>query len=438
MTALILAATLTTCGFWYGRNGLLTGNPLYPLHLQVGDVVLLSGWYGPDAMRNSRYYIPLGEWRALVDILVLVLDPRVVPLWLAAIAGALAFGGRHGERGRWVRAFAVAAVLDFALYWLCIPYRTQQRFMLPAVGMAVVPLAWMLDGRRWLTRASVALLLVQLLSPQTWPYPGEKATAIWDLSPMIPSGSEALIRLVPRLHELKASGYAIPELVMTAELVATALAAVAIAWACSKRWRGVRAAAWPAATVAATLAMVAAVAFAEVAMVGSDPRRLFFPPFRDFYVGWMQLDARSGPEGSRVAYAGTNIPYYLMGVGLRNDVRYVNVGGPREWQMHDFHFRSREQGKGLWPTSRPGWDRVDGDYETWLANLKAERIQLLVVTRVNPEEGPHNVADSENFPIERRWADAHPQVFEPLYGAAENDPWFRLYRVRADSIPDRP
>jgi len=183
--------------------------------------------------------------------------------------------------------------------------------------------------------------------------------------------------------------------------------------------------------------MVAVVVYSEVAMIGSDPRRLFFPAFRDFYAGWMQLDARSGPEGSRVAYAGTNIPYYLMGVGLRNDVRYVNISGPQDWQMHDYHRRSREQGQGLWPTSRPGWDRGGGDYDDWLANLRSERIQLLVVTRVNPGEGPHNVADAENFPIERRWADAHPEVFEPLYGVDERDVWFRLYRVRIASPADR-
>ena len=55
--------------------------------------------------------------------------------------------------------------------------------------------------------------------------------------------------------------------------------------------------------------------------------------------------------------------------------------------------------------------------QAWLDNLDAEDIQFLVVTRVIPAEGPHNVADSENFPIERRWADSHPDRFEPLYGA---------------------
>jgi hypothetical protein len=130
-----------------------------------------------------------------------------------------------------------------------------------------------------------------------------------------------------------------------------------------------------------------------------------------------------------VAYAGTNIPYYLLGQGLRNEVRYINVDRHRDWLLHDYHREARARGQGHWPNSRPGWDRIHPDERAWLANLDAEGIQLLVVTRVNPAEGPHNVADAENFPIERRWADAHPERFVPLYGQNERDPWFRLYRV---------
>jgi 4-amino-4-deoxy-L-arabinose transferase-like glycosyltransferase len=430
-TALVVASLLATSGFWFGRNWLLTGNPLYPLHLQIGDVVLLSGWYGPDAMRNSIYYIPVSDWRAMIDNIVAVLDPRLVPLWLASIAGLWAVGGRskEGKGSGWVWAFSVAAVLNVALYWLCIPYRTQQRFMLLGLGMAVVPLAQLLDGRRWLTRAVVALLLIHLLSPQTWPIASRESDIPWDLSPKIPNGMGAMIQLVPRLRRLAASQFAAADLIATAELFVSAAAAFVIARACLKPWRGSRSSAWSGASILGALAMVGAVGYAEIAMVGSDARRLFFPVFPDFYAGWMQLDARSGPNGSRVAYAGTNIPYYLMGVGLRNDVRYVNIDGHRDWQMHDYHRQSRAQGQGLWPTSRPGWDRAGGDYEAWLANLEAERIQLLVVTRLNVGEGPHNVADSEDFPIERQWADTHPDVFEPLYGVAERDPWFRLYRI---------
>jgi hypothetical protein len=131
-----------------------------------------------------------------------------------------------------------------------------------------------------------------------------------------------------------------------------------------------------------------------------------------------------------VAYAGTNIPYYLLGSGLRNEVRYVNINRHKDWLLHDYHREARNQGQGTWPNSRPGWDRIQTDYQAWLDNLAAERIQLLVVTRVNPDEGAHNVDDSENFPIERRWADSHPEHFKVLYGQKENDPWFRLYQKK--------
>jgi hypothetical protein len=159
-----------------------------------------------------------------------------------------------------------------------------------------------------------------------------------------------------------------------------------------------------------------------------------YPPFADFYFGWQRLEAVSSPKGSRVAYAGTNIPYYLFGKGLRNQVRYVNVDGHREWLLHDYHRRAVSQGAGNWANPRPGWDRSEPDYTDWLANLDAEEIQLLVVTRVNPAEGSHNVADREEFPIERLWADAHPERFELLYGRRD-DPRFRLYRLRRPGRP---
>ena len=91
---LILFCLLLTAGFWFGRNFLLTGNPLYPLHLELFGTSILSGWYGRDAMRFSVYYLPITEWRALIDILLALADPRLAPFWIAALAGAWAIGGR--------------------------------------------------------------------------------------------------------------------------------------------------------------------------------------------------------------------------------------------------------------------------------------------------------------------------------------------------------
>lgn len=421
----LLASVLATSGFWFARNAILTGNPFYPLRVQLGGTTLLQGWYGPEAMRASVHYIAAADWRALVDTLVVVLDPRLVPLWLAAVLGAWAASRRAGDDSAgWVRVFAAGVVLNVALYWLFIPYRTQQRFMLQAFGLAVVPLARLLDRRRWLRALAVALLALHLFTSQGWPLTSGEENIPWDLSPLVPNAAIAVIPLTARIQRLD----------IPATLAALALGAASwgLAWRLLRTGPNPRPlASWGVPALA--LGAIVAAGWFNIARVGVDPRQLFYPFFRDYYVGWLQLEARSGLEGSRVAYAGTNIPYYLMGVGLRNHVEYVNINEHRDWLMHDYHRESAREGHGVWPNSRPGWDRERADYDAWLANLRARRIQLLVVTRVNPNEGAHNVADVEQFPIERQWAEAHPESFEPLYGLTEQDPWFRLYRVRVNA-----
>ena len=53
----IVLGTMLLEGFWLARNAILTGNPFYPLQVEIFGVRLLRGWYGPAAMRLSRYYI---------------------------------------------------------------------------------------------------------------------------------------------------------------------------------------------------------------------------------------------------------------------------------------------------------------------------------------------------------------------------------------------
>jgi hypothetical protein len=161
----------------------------------------------------------------------------------------------------------------------------------------------------------------------------------------------------------------------------------------------------------------------------------FYPAsFPDYYRGWIQLElaTRNASKGTRIAYAGTDLPYYLMGVGLHNDVRYENVNDHPGWLLHHYHRAAVRRGQPNWPTPRPGWDRERPSYEAWLANLRTEQIQLLVVCRANVAEGAHNIADAQGFPIERQWAESHPHDFVPLYGVAEADPEFRIYRLAGD------
>jgi hypothetical protein len=429
-TTLIVLLPVVTGGYWFARNLVLTGNPVYPLEVRLLGHTLWPGWYVPGAMRTSVYYVPISHWRALGDTLLAVMDPRLAPVWVAALCLAIvpkSWVSPESHGG--LATLSLLAVLNVALYWVCIPYRTQQRFMLQALGLAVVPLAALLDRASWLRVMAAALLAFHLLTPQTWPISAREDQIPWDLTPLIPNVVGSPLPLFSRIIQVHAARDPITQFVSLALLLGLIIAAgvMTSTWAAVALPRGQRRGRLASALAASFVFVL--VGWIDLSWRGLDPQLRFYPPFPDFYAGWRHFDASSGPKGCRVAYAGTNLPYYLLGDNLRNLVCYVNVDRHRDWLMHDYHREARALGDGNWPDSRPGWDRQRPRYEAWVDNLDAAGIQLLVVTRVNPAEGAHNVADREGFPIERVWADSHPDRFEPLYGGAERDPWFRLYRV---------
>ena len=414
--AIIVLVPLTPSGYWFARNLLVTGNPLYPLHLAVGDLVILRGWYDRSAMRFSPYFIPLERWTALADTLMALMDSRLAPFWLLAVAGCWRIGRGRSKDHAWVWALSGLAVVNVLVYWLLIPYRTQQRFMLQAFGLAAVPLSLLFDRGRVVRWVAAGLLLVRAITPQGWPMVGDpRAQAPWDLDPLIPNRLPALVPIVSRAG-------IVPH---ACELGAVALVAAA-AWALLR----------------SRLCAVAFAAFAACLMAGSalasrgefqarDSRVRFYPDtFRDYYRGWMALDKLAGTNGSTLAYAGTDLPYYLLGVGLRNNVRYININKHRDWLMHDY---ARVSPRRLWPDTRPGWDRdpAEASYEAWLENLEAAGVDLLVVTKANPAEGRFNPTRPDDFPVERRWADAHPESFTLEYPRDFPDPLFRVYRFKS-------
>ncbi len=428
--ATVFLVPLTVAGFWWGRNLLLTGNPLYPLQLAAFGHVWLAGWYGPDVMRSSQYYVDIKDWRSGIDILLAVVDPRLTPIWLAALLGIWALGAKRREpEDRWVWIGSGLAVFNIALFWSLIPYRSQYRFMYQALGLAAVPLARVFDRSRAVLGLGITLLVLHMFTRSGWPI--DEMNPPWDLSPLVPNNLPSLIPTLPstlsRLREIATEPTKLLPAVASGLLGLTALATVLTccrAWERPSTGRVVRA-------FLAGSGMLAVVS-GLVYPWQVEPRLTFYPAFPDYYRGWLALEARSGPNGARVAYAGTDLPYYLMGFGLRNEVRYINIDAHRDWLLHDYHRAASLDASrtATWDTPRPGWDRLHPDYDAWLANLRAEGIQLLVVTRANPEEGAHNVVSPEGFPIERGWADSHPETFEPIYGAAEHDPLFRLYRLK--------
>lgn len=402
----LVVAVLVPSAYWYGRNIWLTGNPVYPLQLSTLGTVVGEGWYTRSAMQATTYHVPVGEWRVLVGQLGLGAGAIGAALALAGIAS----GWLHGFRASLDRASrgglamcATLAVAYVVIYWCVLPYNTQVRFLSAAFGLALVPLSAVAAGRTPV-QAALALLLG------------------WQLVAARHGGTSTLL---PLLDNPLAPGQ--PWLV--ASLPASILgAAVMLDRARRARWGGAGAvvvsgcvlAAWPAAR-----------------WLSEHPLLRFYPRggFADrLFPGWEILEAAVPPGGSRIAYAGTNLPYYLLGDGLENHVEYVNVNRARDWRPHDYHRARREApGSGLANDPWPQWYRAEADFDAWLENLGQRRIAFLFVARENRHGRlEHGGARLPPFPIEKTWADTHPDRFEdlgPYRYDAGTIPWVRVYRV---------
>lgn len=421
--ALLVASSFVLEGYWLARNAWLTGNPLYPLHLTALGRTILAGWYGPGAMRYSRYYARPTSWGILVDIVCSVFDGRLMLVWLAALAGAWRIGRPAGRGDRLVWACAGLAALNIALYWIVIPYRTQQRFFFHATALASVPLARLFDRGRWARILGAGLLALHVLTSQGWPITLVGLRPPWDLSPSVPSDPPSTVALARFLEGLRGSSESMGPRVATL-LLLVGVGCLASAWLVGRAIGGsLRRWVVACAVVALTVAGQAGIYLSKP----SEPIEYRFPLFFDYLQGWAALDLRLGRTPGRIAYAGTNLPYYLMGPEFRNEVRYINIDDHPDWLLHDYHRDAPNRDlPTTWATPRPEWDRLRADYDAWLRNLDREGIQLLVVTKADPTEGRHNPFDKEGFPLERTWADAHPDRFTRLYA----DELFRLYGVR--------
>ena len=243
----------------------------------------------------------------------------------------------------WAAAFALMAILNVVLYWVFIPYRSQQRFMLQALGMAAVPLALLLDRWRWLCACWLQFLLgLHLLTPECWPFVGRDGSIPWDLSAAVPNAIGASIPLFSRIEnvlrenasiELRSSVWRRCGCILVASIF------VSWAWCRDFAWQGAdRPARGDRTRGHRGLSRLGL----HGRLAGTERRSDSCRIRRSRTSTWAGSDWRpaSGPRGSRVAYAGTNIPYYLFGKDLRNEVRYVNIDRNRDWLLHDYHRRA--------------------------------------------------------------------------------------------------
>ncbi len=409
-----IGAVLLTAfgGFWYLRNWVVTGSALYPMGVTVFGFTIMPGAYSRSAMAETSMVPQDPMW----DLLGAAFGDGLLILW-GMLASLLILGwiwersrGRSGvapelDMAGW--AVVLSPIPYCALLWVALPYRSPNHFLAGSALAGVLP-AIMVAGRHRLRVLSCVVVAVM-----------------------------CVLHLVP-VAELAGLW---PILSRRSLLLPSALLYAGICWglamACALAVRRIRAAQWRWTHLAAP-ALVAWLYVCHATGHDADAPlrrwvRFRIPNYGALVDAWLWSSAHL--RGEVVALAGNTIAYPLYGWRYVNDVVHVNVDEHFGWKFHDYDLHERTR-PGYQPpkTEKIAYHRLRPRYEAWLANLRRRRATILFVATVPPLDVWTTAVDSEGFPVERAWADANPDVFEPVFGNRRA----KIYRIRlAPKAPER-
>jgi len=286
---------------------------------------------------------------------------------LGDILGAAGFGFSAAVVAAFARVRppleAALALAVVAIFWLLIPYQ-ESRFMMAGFGLGALAIG------RAAARPPAALGwggLVLALLGELMALPSPDRLALLPIGLLAAAGAH-LWRHVPA-RARRPAGW-------TLGLAASAVLLVPVARGLPAHRRG-----------------------ADPVLLGGD-----------LDASWAWFGAHV--HGTTVAYTGTNLAFPLWGPDLSNRVVYVNVAGAAGDRLHDFGRRLPPGWRA--PSAEPAPYRDGASFDVWLRNLRAAHAQTLFVA-----------AEGGQFPIERDWADAHPELFQLRYGS---DP-ARVYQI---------
>lgn len=371
-------------GYWYVRNWLVTGNPLYPLKITLGGATLFDGVFDRAAMINSSFNQSRHGWEGLQAVLR---DLLRMPAWFGApshwdaattstlgawlilvsmpAAAILTLTRRRFHRGVALPLMFASIAAMIVLFWWSVPYQ-MPRFLWPPVAL-LVPAAFAVMSRlpRSAARGSMALF-----------------TCAW----LVLSAGELFSTFVTKIA------------------IVVAVGTLVLLWLLSRLERGRQA------IVVGTCVVAIWAALWRVASAGDPPRRdnHQHARWRNFGDTWTWVDAHV--DGRAIAYAGHNIPYFLMGPKLSNRVIGVQASGKPGWAYHDFARQPAARALGRPNVTDFAANRLNMDGRLWLRRLVDERVDYVVVSRLYRGPTISHRHDRDAFPIERQWLDALAQT----------------------------
>jgi hypothetical protein len=370
-----LVLIFLTGGFWYLRNLAVTGNPLYPLEINLFGKVIFAGAYSTGTMKNWVFH--LDGFSAQKDLLCSILSPVMLLTILASMFLGLAI---H----IWRRAgpllfiscyFCILPIIIHLLNWYAVPFQVD-RFWLPAIAGGIITIALVLNFFPAAGFLYFGILLVELFLRDEF-----QTIRIWQW----PLFGMALIAGV---------------VFAGARLRSRVMAGI----------------------------IILAILFSLVVAHGYFHRRSeYFREKWEFGMGWNYIWGMDAPL--RIAYSGSNVPYPLLGPGIENRVMYVNINKHSDWKFHDYGRWFWKESRWMRPnTPEPALYRLERNAAEWWENLRKAEADYIFVTRVGRNALLNIAHDERGWPVESIWAVEHPEAFRIVY----EDMFVRIFSINRD------
>lgn len=394
-----LLIVLALGGASYVRNFLATGNPLYPLRVTLGTMVLFSGPVGKEDIYRSWQTAlhPLEDYPALALI-----------IFSSTAAGFLGLR-RLRFRPRIVFLSATALYIA-AIYYFGFMRNT--RYLYAGMLLSAVTLCWV-AGELPPRHRRRALAFIR------WSIFGLLLFSLWNLFSSPKFSAALLARGLLFLCSLTI-------------IITLAWFSLVMLLRCKHTLSAI------ASVLVTTLFIVSSLWLILNAQDAYDANKysckewLLFTPRGDGKA-WKWVDEHAGRRGKTIAFAGLDNSYPLYGNGFRNDVAFVPRGrkSPSRYGLPiDKECCLVYVGrKGGWvavndlDADKRNAETFGWDYDLWLDNLGREGVDWLFVRGTYRKKGDNSIAEQFEYPLEDEWASTHPEDFRLIYSSKT----FRIY-----------
>ncbi len=374
----LLSVSLITLvgGYGYIRNFMDTGNPLYPMRLELLGGEIFKGVYD-----KSNYSVRF-------------------------ISGDYSLSKIFFHEG--MGAGAIVFIIPGFLYFLYIIVRRKANFLVSVIFS--LPLVLFLVWRYLIPLANLRYL-----------YPAIAAAYI---APFYFLRAQPKLKIIARVLTVICALAAAAEISTRMELAASFGLSLAIFFAFRpvSRWiLNFKIKQW----IIAGLTLYLLLYLLNINYNANEFKRY---PRMTKYSGlwpqaaqaWQWLDENT--KGDNIAYVGRPVPFPLYGRRLKNNVFYVSVNNTNPAMIHYFPDSRYRWGSDFLELHKnleaEGNYRQHPDYEVWLANLKRRNTDYLFIYSL------HQTKETI-FPVEDEWAISNPESFSLAF----SNPTIRIYKI---------